>query len=243
VAARYQRGRALPEAVLDRWGNAVRPYLRPGPLRVADVGAGTGIFAKAWPAWSTATVVAVEPSAAMARAGEVVDPAVSFVQGVAEALPLRAGSVDVVWVSTALHHFGDLDRSAGEFARVLAGDGRVLVRTYVPGRTEVSWADEFPGRSKWVARFQTFEQLVALFADHGFILSDAADVLEWSETYAESARWVEQMRSADSMLTALSDEEISAGLEALRSNPAKIGRLELTLLVFDRQGCEPDPRR
>jgi hypothetical protein len=64
--------------VLDRWGNAVRPYLRPGPLRVADVG--TGIFAKAWPAWSTATVVAVEPSAAMARAGELVDPAVSFVQ-------------------------------------------------------------------------------------------------------------------------------------------------------------------
>ena len=232
VAARYRQGRSLPDEVLDRWGRAVRPHLRPGHSRVLDVGAGTGIFAKAWPGWTSATVVAVEPSAAMARAGGVADPAVHYVRGLAEALPLRAASVDVVWVSTALHHFGDADRSVDEFGRVLGEDGRVLVRTYLPGRTTVSWADEFPGRSKWVARFQTFEQLVALFSDHGFVLLDATDVLEWSETYDESAKWVEQMRSADSMLTALSDEEIAAGLKALRSTPAKIGRSELTLLVF-----------
>lgn len=83
---------------------------------------------------------------------------------------------------------------------------------------------------------------MALFANRGFVLSDATDVLEWSETYADSARWVEQMRWADSMLTALSDEEVAAGLEALRSKPGKMGRLELTLLVFGPQRFERDPR-
>jgi len=224
----------LPAEVLERWGSAVRPYLRSGPMRVVDVGAGTGIFAAAWPRWAVASVVGVEPSAAMIRAGDVVDPAVSFVQGVAEALPLRDASADVVWVSTALHHFGHVHQSVGEFARVLRSSGRVLVRTYVPGRTAVTWADEFPGRSKWLARFPTEGELEGMFRPHAFTLTDAREVLEWTETYGASARWVERMRDADSMLTALSDEEVAQGLDALRADPSRLSRLELTLLVFTR---------
>lgn len=45
VAAVYQSGRALTSDVLERWGRAVRPYLGDGPIRVVDLGAGTGIFA------------------------------------------------------------------------------------------------------------------------------------------------------------------------------------------------------
>ena len=43
-AALYRRGRALSPEVLGRWGEAVRTYLPSAPIRVADVGAGTGIF-------------------------------------------------------------------------------------------------------------------------------------------------------------------------------------------------------
>ena len=66
VARRYSQGRELPDDVLDRWGAAVRPHLpsRPG-LRVLDLGAGTGIFARAWPSWTSCEVVAVEPAAGM----------------------------------------------------------------------------------------------------------------------------------------------------------------------------------
>jgi SAM-dependent methyltransferase len=233
VATRYQQGRSLPRGVLDRWAGAVRPYLPRVHIRVADVGAGTGIFADAWPRWTPATVVAVEPSAAMVAAGGVNDPHVGFVHGVAEALALRDECVDVVWVSTALHHFADVQQAVGEFARVLGRGGRVLVRTYVPGRTEMSWVAEFPGRAKWEARCHTEQQLTGIFGEHGFDLADARDVLEWTESYAESAAWVERMRDADSILTALSNEDIAQGLQNLRSTPAKIGRLELTLLVFE----------
>jgi ubiquinone/menaquinone biosynthesis C-methylase UbiE len=235
VAARYQQGRSLAADVLDRWGDAVRPYLPPGPIRVADVGAGTGIFAAAWPGWANAAVVAVEPSAAMTGAGSVDDPDVSFVLGTAEALPLRDGCADVVWVSTALHHFADVHQAVREFARALGRGGRVLVRTYAPGRTGIGWLDVFPGRAKWEARCHTEQQLTEIFGLRGFDLIDAREVLEGTETYARSADWVERMRDADSFLTALGDEEIAEGLSILRSTPTKVGRSELTLFAFRQQ--------
>lgn len=234
VAPLYEEGRALPSHVLGRWGEAVRGYLPSVTRRVLDLGAGTGIFARAWPAWTRAAVVAVEPSAAMVLAGSRADPGVRFVRGVAEALPFRDGTADVVWISTALHHFGDIHRAVGEVRRVLSPAGRVLVRTYAPGRTEITWVDEFPGRAKWRARFHSEQELRARFAAHGFDLVDARDVLEWTETYAESARWAARMRHADSMLTALTDDEFEVGLDVLRSQPSKLGRVELTLFVFGR---------
>jgi SAM-dependent methyltransferase len=158
---------------------------------------------------------------------------------VAEALPLRDGSVDVVWISTALHHFGDIHQAVAEVHRVLSPTGRVFVRTYASGRTEVTWADEFPGRAKWQARFHSERELRALFETHGFDLVHVQDVLEWTETYADSARWVACMRHADSILTALSDGEIDAGLDVLRSHPSRVGRIELTLFVFGRPPLHP----
>ncbi|MGH9212443.1 MAG: class I SAM-dependent methyltransferase [Acidimicrobiales bacterium] len=232
VAALYEEGRALPAQVLARWGDAVRPYLPAGTRRLLDLGAGTGIFARAWPGWTHATVVALEPSAAMILAVARKDPGVTFIRGVAEDLPLRHRTMNVVWISTALHHFADLDRALAEIERVLDPAGRVLVRTYAPGRTEMTWADEFPGRAKWQTRFHTEHELATAFEGHGFELIDSRDVLEWTETYADSARWVTRMRHADSMLTALTDEEIDAGTAALRSQPSKIGQLEVTLFVF-----------
>jgi hypothetical protein len=42
------------------------------------------------------------------------------------------------------------------------------------------------------------------------------------------------MRHADSMLTALTDEEVAQGVDKLRSTPTRMGRLELSLFVFQR---------
>jgi hypothetical protein len=59
VASLYEEGRALPAEVLARWGDVVRPYLPSGTRRILDLGAGTGIFARAWPRWTQAAVIAV----------------------------------------------------------------------------------------------------------------------------------------------------------------------------------------
>jgi ubiquinone/menaquinone biosynthesis C-methylase UbiE len=47
--------------------------------------------------------------------------------GVAEALPLRDASFDIVTVRTAPHHFADIARAVGEMARVVRVGGRVVV--------------------------------------------------------------------------------------------------------------------
>ena len=233
VATRYEEGRALPPEVAERWRRVTQRYLPARCDLVVDLGAGTGVFARLWPSWTDARVVAVEPSVSMIHAGRVEDPRVAFVGAVAEALPLRAHSVDVVWMSTSLHHFGDVRASLAEVRRVARPGGRVLVRTYAPGRTTVTWLEQFPGRAKWEGRFHTGDQLEKLFALHGFEPVADCDVLEASEPYEASARWVARMRHADSILTALTDEDVAEGLRALRSQPKTEGRLEMTLFVFE----------
>jgi len=231
IAARYHEGRSLPDDVLRRWREAVTPHLPSEPITVADLGAGTGIFAEAWRHWTDARVVAIEPSGAMARSARMASQ-IAFVQGVAEAIPIRSATVDLVWVSTALHHFWDMDLALDECRRVLRPGGRILVRTYAPDRSELTWANVFPGRSKWQKRFPTSKELEVRFAARGFLLTAISEVLERSEPFAESASWVSRMRNADSVLTALRDEEVEQGLARLHATPERIGRTELTLCVF-----------
>ncbi len=243
-AARYRRGRGLSSELLDHWGAAVVAHLPPSPRRVLDVGAGTGLFATVWASWLEGAdraagraavervVVAVEPSPAMVAEFDRSAPGVGVVRGRAEALPVAAASVDVIWVSTALHHFADLDAAVGEFARVLRPDGRVLVRTFLPGRSPPPFADQLPGREKWQRRFPGEEELAARFARHGLELRASDLVPEGTATFAESAEWVALMRDADSILTALDPEEVDEGLRRLRATPDRVAHLGLSLLVF-----------
>lgn len=237
-ADRYRDGRALPPDALDRWRDAVLPHLPDQALRVVDIGAGTGIFAAAWPRWAPASVVAVEPNDSMIRAGA---PGVRYVRGVAERLPLRTASVDVAWVSTVLHHFPDPRPAVAECVRVLRDAGCVLVRTFLPGRTEITWMGAFAGYAKALTRFPDLDRLAGLFAGHGLVACHVEEVTEVSSTNASTADWVERMRHADSMLTALTDREIAEGVRILRSRPDQLARTVLSLVVFRRQAVRYAP--
>lgn len=237
-ADRYRHGRTLPPPALTGWREAVAPHLPPGHLWVADVGAGTGIFAEAWPQWVPANVVAVEPSHAMIRAGPA---SVRYVRAAAERLPLATASMDVVWLSTALHHFRSLHHGAAECARVLRTPGCLLVRTFLPERTEVSWVGAFPGYERALARFPSLARVSAVFGAHGLAVSHVTEVREGVWPFAAAADWVEGMRHADSMLTALTDPEIAAGLRALRAEPERQARVELSLVVLRRTDPDPPP--
>ena len=86
IAQTYADGRALNSDTLDRWRHAVSAFLpaRADRCRVLDLGAGTGIFARAWPSWTSCALIALEPSAAM-RAE------MSGTGGIAERVHLVAG--------------------------------------------------------------------------------------------------------------------------------------------------------
>jgi SAM-dependent methyltransferase len=101
-----------PRAAIDA---LLRGLGREDELIVADVGAGTGISANLL-AERVATVVAIEPNAAMRERAES-RPNVHWEDGTAEALPLPDKSVDVAAAFQAFHWF-DAERAFAEFSRV-----------------------------------------------------------------------------------------------------------------------------
>lgn len=88
-----------------------------------DLGAGTGKFSRLAAARG-ATVIALEPAAAMIR--QAAGPGVLGVRGVAEALPLRRHGVDAVCAASAFHWF-DGRRALGEMHRALRRGGRLAL--------------------------------------------------------------------------------------------------------------------
>jgi ubiquinone/menaquinone biosynthesis C-methylase UbiE len=100
---------------------AARWMLGDAPLRVADIGAGTGIFSRVLAALGH-DVVAVEPDGEMRRKLEETSPGIQALEGSAEKIPLPDASLDAVTAAQAFHWF-DRETAAAEIARVLRPGG------------------------------------------------------------------------------------------------------------------------
>lgn len=96
----------------------------PASLVAADVGAGTGISARALAAHGP-RVIAIEPNAAMRAAAEP-HPRVEWRDGTAEATGLADSSVPLVLCAQAFHWFRAVEALA-EFHRVLVPGGRLAL--------------------------------------------------------------------------------------------------------------------
>jgi ubiquinone/menaquinone biosynthesis C-methylase UbiE len=96
---------------------------------VVDIGCGPGVAARE-AARRGATVAGVDPAPVMLRLARVLTRSgltVTWVEGAAEAIPLRAASATVVWSIATVHHWQDLDVGLAEVRRVLGPGGRFLV--------------------------------------------------------------------------------------------------------------------
>jgi ubiquinone/menaquinone biosynthesis C-methylase UbiE len=218
LAASYDAGRALSSDGLEGWRAALAGYLPPpGGLPVLDVGAGTGLFAAAIAGWFDAEVVAVEPSAGMHSQARLGRPhaRVAWVGGRAEQLPLRDGCCGGAWLSTVIHHLGDLPRCARQLRRVVRAGGPVLIRSSFPGRHQgITLFRFFPGAGRIAAGFPTVEATVAAFEAAGFAFETLRQVPQVSAPSLRAA--VERVRRrADSTLQPLPDHEFAAGLAAM----------------------------
>jgi SAM-dependent methyltransferase len=247
MAADYLEGRVLPAAGMERWRDAIAPWLPAGAGGpVLDLGAGTGQFAAAIAGWFGVEVVAVEPSDGMRRAARAfAHPAVVWVGGGPSGC--RCGTKPVDWpgcrpwstISTTL------DTAAAELRRVLRPGGPVLVRQAFPGRMgEINlYRRFFPAAGERLVaqgELPAVERVAAAFAAAGFrveALQPAAQVSAPSlAAYRDKVRF-----RADTGLRLLPDDQFAAGLAALdRAVEAEttprpvIDRLDLLVL---RSSC------
>ena len=120
--------------------NAVRWALGRRPLRVADLGAGTGILSRLLRDLGH-DVLAVEPDDRMRHRLTEASPGVRALNGTAEAVPLADGSVDAVVAGQAYHWF-DPSRAHAEIARVLRAGG-VFAALWNDADLRVPWTVRF----------------------------------------------------------------------------------------------------
>jgi SAM-dependent methyltransferase/catechol 2,3-dioxygenase-like lactoylglutathione lyase family enzyme len=236
MAREYDRGRRLLPEAEDVWAHSLDGLVAPGD-RVVDVGAGTGRFAALFSRRLGCRVVAVEPSAEMRAAGRGTRATgVTWAAGAAEALPLRSGAADLVWMSCIVHYL-DLARAGREAARVIAPGGRVVVRSDFQDRyDEQFWARWFPAaRAIDDGRMPPVEAIAGAWAPSGLRLEArvpfrhpvARDLTDLAERFA---------RRAISTLTLISDDDYARGMAALwadaRCEPAAPVYAAMDLLVF-----------
>jgi SAM-dependent methyltransferase len=222
-AGRYQSGRGLSYETLDGWRRTVTEFLPSGTSpTVLDLGAGTGIFTRAWHNWCGSRVVAVEPSEGMrTEASKVGAPIGSaYVAGIGESLALLDASIDIAWLSTVLHHFRDQDACASELGRVVVPGGVLLIRGLFSDAGQIGWLDSFPG-DEVRASMPSVAGTVSMFERYGFRQIGLREVIGGErETAGESAAWVRMMRTADTLLASFSDDDFRAGLANLENLPA-----------------------
>jgi ubiquinone/menaquinone biosynthesis C-methylase UbiE len=241
LAAVYDRDRAVPLEALEPWRAALAAYLPPASgLPVLDLGAGTGLFAAAIAQWFGTEVVAVEPSQGMRRQARTTraHPHIAYVGGLGEQLPLRDDCCDSAWLSTVIHHLGDLAACAGELRRVLRPGGWVLIRNAFPDRPEPGTRlfTFWPAARAILARAPTLQATIATFTDAGFTLHRLEQIPDQSAASLKEAYERARVR-ADSLLRLLPDAEFFKGLEALERAAAAettptpvIRRLDLLVL-------------
>ncbi|MEU7875994.1 class I SAM-dependent methyltransferase [Dactylosporangium sp. NPDC049140] len=235
MAARYDRGRSLQTADVERWMDAARPYLPDAGGRILDLGAGTGRFSTALACATGATVVACEPSTAMRAAFPA--GAAFVVGGTAEAAPFRDNAFDAVWASQVVHHVADLAAFAATVRRVLRPGGHLLIRGGFGPVQRLPLYRWFP--SAWAANSAvrlSLDRIAAALAAAGVIPVARIPV---SQVFATTTSELEERvvtRSLSNLAT-LPDEDFHAGLAALRRDVAA-GRIEqplvdhLDLVVF-----------
>lgn len=129
----YDRVRPSYPPEVGRW------LVGDAPMRVAELGAGTGLFTRVLVALGH-SVIAIEPDEKMRAMLAARSLSVELVDGSAEAMPLDNESVDAVIVAQA-HWWFDPARAYLEIARVLAPGGTFGAVWNLPN-PEVEWAAE-----------------------------------------------------------------------------------------------------
>ncbi len=194
AAGQYAQHRPGYADAAIRW--CLAPVEDAQPLRVVDLGAGTGILSRAL-AGLGAYVVAVEPDKAMLAELRRQLPGVKAFEGSAEAFPLPDQSADAVLCGQAMHWF-DLGRALPEIARVLRPGG-VLAGLWNVEDDRLDWVAAFCAIAKSGSTLLRWRETRGEDPDQAVLRTGSS----WFAPVEEGEFANEQMRTADSLIATI----------------------------------------
>ena len=243
--AQYPQGRALPAETVAMWRQVfARHAPATRPLTVLDLGCGVGRFTPTLADEFGGPVYGVEPSERMREIAEerAGHPAVTYLSGEAEHIPLPEASCELALMFLVLHHLRDRPTATREIARVLRPDGRLLIRsTFADRMPDLLWHRYFPrAREIELRMFPSVPEVLADFAAAGLafqVLDTVAVTLA-----PDLATYRDQLANkAISVFEYLSEEETEQGFAALSeavaagAHPGPV-TIQSDLLVLSRGG-------
>ncbi|MFJ9710890.1 class I SAM-dependent methyltransferase [Streptomyces sp. NPDC101234] len=195
--------------------------LRLGPTdRIADIGSGTGLFARevAKQLQPRHPVLCVDPSEAMLRQLGTPPPAdltpiVASAEDIAEGrtrLPYE--QLDAMWLKESVHHVADPARTLRGLADRLAPGGRLLV-VMLPATIQ------YPLFEAALARFEELQPDPVVIEEHLRAAGLGADLSHVEhELRIEREKYLGMVRARYmSLLSTFSDSEIEKGIEEMRA--------------------------
>jgi ubiquinone/menaquinone biosynthesis C-methylase UbiE len=221
----YERGRVLPPETVVTWMEALARNAAPHrPLTVLDLGSGTGRFSDAIADTFGGPVYGVEPSARMRAVAERAHPhpAVTYLDGHAESIPLPDASCDLAVLFLVLHHVEHRTLAVKELNRVLRPGGRLCMHSGFSGQMhDHLWYRYFPrARDIDDLVFPGMDEVVAQFTEEGlaYVTLDHVD----QQVAPSLPAYFERFRHRSfSTLEHMSEQEISTGMEAMRAAAAE----------------------
>jgi ubiquinone/menaquinone biosynthesis C-methylase UbiE len=221
IAGVYDDARAFAPEVLRQWLGVLSAHLAGRVISlIIDLGCGTGRFTEPLAEYFSAQVIGIDPSQKMLDQArrKLRSDRVIFERASAEALPIAADSVDMVFMSMVFHHFANPATVAKECRRVLRDAGYVFIRNSTreadfPSRhffrMQPLIESDLPMRSDVRSVFETAGLTTAA---HEIVRQTVAN--SWQQFVEKSSL------RADSFLARLSDADFEAGMTELRVHSA-----------------------
>ncbi|NUR59877.1 MAG: class I SAM-dependent methyltransferase [Catenulispora sp.] len=239
----YARGRALTERQLQTWISAFRALLPPTrPLAGLDVGSGTGRYSPAL-ADAFGPVTGVEPAARMREQAltQSRHPAVRYLAGSAEELPVESGSADYAVLMQSWHHVQDQPGAARELVRAVKPGGRLLMHSgHSDHMPRIWWLEQFPrGPEVDASMFRPLHEAVETLTSAGWRVISFGTVEEPSS--GSRAELLDQLRlRTHSVFELFTAEEVETGFRRLehlvaQDPDAPVPGAAMPLLALERR--------
>jgi len=214
AAWRYNASRSLPDETMALWMKTLSGLVpQPAIKLVADVGGGTGRFAKPLQELYQCPIILIEPSEAMLKQStEITSGKIWRVQGVAEQIPLETNSVDMVWMCQVYHHLENKTQAFREIHRILKPNGYLAIRNGTKeSEVRVDWLNFFPEALKRNnQRIPAEADIIETAGLHSFNLIKVETVNQiFATSYMEYYEKISQ-RGLSSLI-AISDEDFEDG--------------------------------